>query len=172
MKYALASFLCLTFAISPFALGEVANESQRLERLERAVELLQQRNAELEAEVKSLKKDRPAKPPPTLAEGKKSHFVPDSKSAVVEKTETTEEKKPVYVVPGASEMKLTLGGFIQMQYEAGDVLAFEGRFGSGAIDDRFRLRRARISLTGDFAENFDFKVEGEFEQSDVGLTIR
>src|SRR5207248_10008226 len=29
-----------------------------------------------------------------------------------------------------------------------------------------RLRRARINLTGDFAENFDFKVEGEFENSD------
>jgi phosphate-selective porin OprO/OprP len=59
-----------------------------------------------------------------------------------------------------------------MQYEAGDAFAFEGRFGSAAIDDRFRLRRARINLTGDFAEHFDFKVEGEFEQSDVGLTIR
>ena len=30
------------------------------------------------------------------------------------------------------------------------------------MKDRFRLRRARINLTGDFAENFDFKVEGDF----------
>src|SRR5205085_9048162 len=30
----------------------------------------------------------------------------------------------------------------------------------------FRLRRARINLTGQFAEQFDFKVEGEFENSD------
>ena len=173
MKYAVATtFFCLTFASAPFAFSEVASESQRLERLERAVELLQQRNAQLEAEVKSLKKEKSPKPAATLAEEKKSHFVPDSKSTGVEKTETTEEKKPVYVIPGASEMKLTLGGFIQMQYEAGDVFAFEGRFGSAAIDDRFRLRRARINLTGDFAEQFDFKIEGDFEQSDVGLTIR
>lgn len=172
MKYVTLALCFSLLAPASVVFGEKPTDSQRLERLERAVELLQQRNAELEAEVKSLKKDKSAKAPAPLAEEKKSHFVPDSKSAVVEKTETTEEKKPVYVIPGASEMKLTLGGFIQMQYEGGDVFAFEGRFGSAAIDDRFRLRRARINLTGDFAEHFDFKIEGEFEQSDVGLTIR
>jgi phosphate-selective porin OprO/OprP len=173
VKYAIAvPLFCLTFATVPFALSEVTNEAERLERLERAVELLQQRNAQLEAEVKSLKKERSPKPPATLAEEKKSHFVPDSKSAVAEKTETTEEKKPIYVVPGASEIKLTLGGLLQVHWEGGDVFAFEGRFGSAAIKDRFRLRRARINVTGDFAENFDFKLEGEFAQSDEALTIR
>jgi phosphate-selective porin OprO/OprP len=164
-------FLCFCFAVSPAAFAETRSDSERLERLERAVELLQKRNAELEAEVKSLKNEKPA-PPKSMSSEKRSHFVPDSKSVVADKTETTEEKKPLYVIPGASEIKLALGGFIQMQYEAGDVFAFEGRFGSAAIDDRFRLRRARINLTGDFAEHFDFKIEGEFEQSDVGLTIR
>ena len=174
MKFVVAIlFLFFTFAFSPFAFSEVANEAERLERLERAVELLQKRNAELEAEVKSLKKERSsAKAPAPLAEEKRSRFAPENKSAVIEKTETVEEQKPVYVIEGGPELKLTLGGFIQMQYEGGDVFAFEGRFGSAAIDDRFRLRRARINLTGDFAEQFDFKMEGEFEQSDVGLTIR
>jgi hypothetical protein len=37
--------------------AETSSESERLEKLERAVEQLQQRNSELEAEVKSLKKD-------------------------------------------------------------------------------------------------------------------
>ena len=165
----LVSALCFgAFALSGFA-AEAKTDSERLEKLERAVELLQKRNAELEQEVKSLKKEKPSAP--TLSETKRSRFVPDSKS-YVEKTETTVEKKPVYVVPGASEIKLMLGGFLQTQYEAGDVFAFEGRFGSGAIKDRFRLRRARINVTGDFAEQFDFKLEGEFAQSDVGLTVR
>ena len=53
-----------------------------------------------------------------------------------------------------------------MNLEDGAVSAFEGRFGQTALQDRFRLRRARINLTGDFAENFDFKVEGDFENSD------
>src|SRR5207244_1212868 len=77
-----------------------------------------------------------------------------------------EAKLPVYVQQAGSEIKLVLGGFIQINFEDGDVSAFEGRFGQTALKDRFRLRRARINLTGDFAENFDFKIEGDFEQND------
>jgi phosphate-selective porin OprO and OprP len=159
------------FTLTPFAREASAaqSDSERLEKLERAVELLQQRNAELEREVSSLKKQKSSAT--ALSPEKRSKLVPDSRSAV-EKTETLEDKRPIYVVPGASELKLALGGFIQTQYEAGDVFAFEGRFGSAAIDDRFRLRRARINVVGDFAEQFDFKLEGEFAQSDVTLTVR
>lgn len=162
--------LCLVALPFQSAIAETKSDSERLEKLERAVELLQKRNAELEQEVRSLKKPNPSAP--VLSKEKRSRFVPDAKEAVVEKTETTEEKKPIYVVPGASEIKLTLGGLLQSQYEAGDVSAFEGRFGSGAIDDRFRLRRMRINVTGEFAEQFDFKLEGEFAQTDTALTVR
>ena len=158
--------------------AETKSDAERLEKLERAVELLQKRNAELEQEVHSLKREKSSGPatasapaPHPLKEEQRSRFTPDSKSDV-EKTEVKEEKKPLFVLAGASEIKLALGGFLQTQFEGGDVFAFEGRFGSGAIDDRFRLRRARINLTGDFADQFDFKVEGEFEQSDVSLTVR
>ena len=159
------SFLCFVILSCHTAAAETKSDSERLEKLERAVELLQKRNTELEAEVKSLKHQKSAPPAPLNAE-KRSHFVPDSKSAVVEKTETVEEKKPVFVVPGAAEYKLTLGGYIQANFEAGDVSAFEGRFGLTALKDRFRLRRARINLSGDYKEQFEFKVEGDFEQSD------
>ncbi len=77
-----------------------------------------------------------------------------------------EEKLPVYVQQRGPELKLVLGGFIQINFEDGDVSAFEGRFGQTAIKDRFRLRRARLNLTGDYAEQFDFKLEGDFGQSD------
>ena len=157
--------LCFSLVASPTAFAETKSDSERLEKLERAVELLQKRNAELEQEVKSLKKEKPSAPAPLSTE-KRSRFVPDSKSAVVEKTETVEEKKPVYVVPGAAEYKLTLGGYIQANFEAGDVSAFEGRFGLTALKDRFRLRRTRINLSGDYKEQFEFKVEGDFSQSD------
>lgn len=173
VRFAIWALALGAFALTPFAAETSAaqSDSERLEKLEKAVELLQQRNAELEREVSSLKKQKSSAT--VLSPEKRSKFVPDPKS-YVEKSETTEEKKPVYVVPGASEIKLTLGGFIQAQYEGGDVSAFEGRFveGAGANKDRFRLRRARINLTGDFAEQFDFKVEGEFEQSDLGITVR
>ena len=38
------------------------------------------------------------------------------------------------------------------------------------IKDRFRVRRARITITGDYTEHFDFKVEGDFAFNDVNTT--
>jgi len=137
------------------------SESDRLQKLERAVEQLQKRNAELEKEVSSLKKQSTSEPGAT---GKRKTVVTYDGKSYVEKS--VEEKPQIYVPPRASEFRLVLGGYIQMNLEDGAVSAFEGRFGQTALKDRFRLRRARINLTGDFAENFDFKVEGEFENSD------
>src|SRR5206468_4786143 len=138
-----------------------ASESDRLEKLERAVEQLQKRNAELEAEVRSLKKETAAVP-----EGKFKTKVTYDGKTYVEKAAPQSEKPPLFVQQRGPELKLVLGGFIQANVESGDAFAFNGNFGQTAINDRFRLRRARINLTGDFAEQFDFKIEGDFEQSD------
>ena len=143
-------------AIQPLT-AQSASESDRLEKLERAVEQLQKRNTELEAEVSSLKKQQAA----VVPEGKmKTKIISEGKTKVVE------EKLPIYVQQRGSEIKLVLGGFIQFNFEDSDAFAFNGNFGQSAIDDRFRLRRARVNLTGDFAEQFDFKVEGDFGQND------
>jgi phosphate-selective porin len=141
------------------------SESERLQKLERAVEQLQKRNAELEQEISSLKKQT-VSAPQSGTEGKTKTKVTYDGKTYVEKSVAVEEKPGVFVTPRGTEFKLVLGGFIQMNLEDGAVSAFEGRFGKTALQDRFRLRRARINLTGDFAENFDFKVEGDFEQSD------
>jgi len=164
------ALLLLLFSLIhlPLQAADLSAE-ERLRALEKAVEGLQQRNAELEREVSNLKRQKSSTT--ALNPEKRSKFLPDSKSDV-EKTETTEEKKPIYVVPAGAEFKLALGGLLQTQYEGGDVSAFEGRFGSAAIDDRFRLRRMRINVTGDFAEKFEFKLEGEFAQSDTAITVR
>src|SRR6266404_4431418 len=154
----------ILLAVQPLA-AQTTSDSERLQKLERAVEQLQKRNAELEQEISSLKKQTSFAPLLSPA-GKSKTLVTSDGKTYVEKAVVEEEKKPVYVVPGGPEIKLVLGGFIQANFEDGDVSAFEGRFGLTALKDRFRLRRARINLTGDFAENFDFKVEGDFEQSD------
>lgn len=147
------------------SVAQTSSDTQRLEKLERAVEQLQKRNAELEDEVHSLKK-RLASAPEVDANGnQQSKAAPDGK-ALLEKPIVTEEKPPVFVVQRGPEIKLTLGGYIQMNFEDGAVSAFEGRFGLTALKDRFRLRRARLNLTGDFAEKFDFKVEGDLENTD------
>ena len=151
--------LLLLATVGPLA-AATASESDRLEKLERAVEQLQKRNAELEAEVSSLKGKQTA----VIPEGKMKTKIISEGKTYVEKV--VEEKLPLYVQQRGPELKLVLGGFIQVNFEDGDVSAFEGRFGQTAIDDRFRLRRARINLTGDYAEQFDFKMEGDFGQSD------
>jgi len=141
--------------------AQAASDSARIEKLERAVELLQKQNAELKAEVKSLK----SKDTASVSDAKFKTKVTYDGKTYVEKA-VPEEKPPVYVQQRGPELKLVLGGYVQINFEDGDVSAFEGRFGQTALKDRFRLRRARINLTGDFAEQFDFKVEGDFENSD------
>src|SRR5213595_3993338 len=156
-----ASLAAIVVLITQPLRAQSSSDTARLEKLERAVELLQKQNAELKAEVKSLKSKETASVP----DGKfKKKVIYDGKT-YVEKA-VVEEKPPVYVQQRGPELKLVLGGFIQTNFEDGDVSAFEGRFGQNALKDRFRLRRARIGLTGDFAENFDFKIEGDFENSD------
>jgi phosphate-selective porin len=138
-------------------------DAERLQRLENAVKQLQQRNAELESEVHQLKGRSPLAP---VFGPEKTPAAGNDNKAVF----SAPSPPPVDVHPGGSEYKLTLGGYIQANFEDGDVSAFEGRFGATALKDRFRLRRARISLTGDFAEQFDFKIEGDLEQSDAAIT--
>jgi phosphate-selective porin len=157
--------LCFLFGPPSRAADSPAkSDAERLQNLEKAVRQLQERNSELEDEVRQLKKREPFAPAlpstqRTIAPGN------DNKAVFSAPAPPT-----VDVHPGASEYKLTLGGYIQANFEGGDVAAFEGRFGATALKDRFRLRRARISLTGDFAEQFDFKIEGDLEQSDAAIT--
>src|SRR6266704_6124485 len=147
----------ISLAAQPLG-AQTASESERLQKLERAVELLEKRNAELQSEVSSLKAQQAA----VVPEGKMKTKIISEGKTYVEKV----EELPVYVQQRGPELKLVLGGFIQTNFEDGDVLAFQGNFGQTALKDRFRLRRARIGMTGDFAENFDFKIEGDFEQND------
>src|SRR6266704_5792593 len=151
----------ISLAAQPLS-GQTSSESERLQKLERAVELLAKRNAELQSEISSLKAQQAA----VVPEGKMKTKIISEGKTYVEKAVVEEAKVPVYVQQAGSELKLVLGGFIQTNFEDGDVSAFEGRFGKTALKDRFRLRRARIGMTGNFAENFDFKIEGDFENSD------
>jgi len=165
MKFRILSAVvvfCVSSLISvPLRAADPPSEAERLRNLENAVRQLQERNAELENEVRELKsKGGPFRP---MLSGPEQKAVAGSESKAVF---TAPPPPPVDVHPGGSEYKLTLGGYIQMNFEDGDVSAFEGRFGLTALKDRFRLRRARINLTGDFAEQFEFKIEGDFENSD------
>src|SRR5207302_11460908 len=84
------------------------SESERLQKLERAVEQLQKRNVELEQEVAGLKKEAAVAPAGRM----KTKVTYDGKT-YVEKAVVEEPKAPIYVQQSGSELKLVLGGFIQ-----------------------------------------------------------
>src|SRR2546430_4519339 len=149
----------ISLAAQPLG-AQTSSDSERLQKLERAVDLLEKRNAELQSEISSLKAQQAA----VVPEGKMKTKITSEGKTYVEKV--VEEKPPIYVQQRGSEIKLVLGGFIQVNFEDSDAFAFQGNFGLSEIKDRFRLRRARVNLTGDFAEQFDFKVEGDFGQGD------
>ncbi|MEY2486045.1 MAG: phosphate-selective porin OprO and OprP [Verrucomicrobiota bacterium] len=157
------SFTFVFFASTalPLVAADPQSDSERLQNLEKAVRQLQERNAELEKEVRQLRpKSGPFAPILSGPEGKAT--AGNDNKAVF----TATPAPLVDVHPGGAEYKLTLGGYLQLNSESGDVSAFEGRFGDNSLKDRFRLRRARVTLTGDFEEQFDFKVEGDFGQGD------
>ena len=131
--------------LSSAALTAPAADADRLRRLEEAVRILQSQNAQLTHEIRALKH-------PAVTGG-------ECKAGV--------EAPTVVVKPAGPEVKLVLGGFIQANGDFGNVSAFEGRFpGLNQTKDRFRLRRARINVSGEFAEDFDFKLEGDFALGD------
>jgi phosphate-selective porin OprO and OprP len=136
------------------------SEPERIQKLEEAVRQLQQEKEELKREVNLLKgTTTKAGPAP-------------SGNWLTEVTSPT--NRTPFVLPLGKELKLKLGGFIQANGEFGDPGSFEGNFsdnpagapGHVPINDRLRLRRARINVSGDILEQFDFKMEGDFAQSD------
>ena len=96
----IALFASVLAAIQPLT-TQSASESDRLEKLERAVEQLQKRNAELEAEVSTLKKRTAAVP-----EGKFKTKVTYDGKTYVEKHPPTRGRG----APGAGRGDAPLGG--------------------------------------------------------------
>lgn len=61
------------------------------------------------------------------------------------------------VLPAGKTKKLSLGGYLQMQGETGGTP--DNRFPD---NDRFLIRRARLTVKGEFAEDIDFTFQSEF----------
>jgi phosphate-selective porin OprO and OprP len=68
---------------------------------------------------------------------------------------TFSEAQIIVVKPAGKEPVLKIGGLLQVQADVGD--RGDSRFTTG--DDRFYLRRARLNASGNFLEDFDFKLE-------------
>ncbi len=71
------------------------------------------------------------------------------------------------VTVGGKEARLQIGGLVQFQGEFGD--AGDARY-SPDNNDRLLLRRVRLGVSGEFLEDFDFKVEAEYAGASIALT--
>lgn len=151
--------LCAAFlmpAICATTLAATPTVEERLQALETGY-------AELKAENARLRELLAGKTPPATPGVPAAPAVPAVAAATPAPVAVN---VPATVVAAGKEAKLTLGGFIQGQYESGAAgdLRFAG------VDDRFYFRRARLSVTGSFAENFDFRVEADFGANSLGAS--
>ena len=154
--------------------AETSSESERLEKLERAVEQLQQRNSELEAEVKSLKKER-AIGAATPAEGpSRRKIFSDGKTYVeqsvpIEKSAASKWKLSTPI----TELELFGDARLRYEYRGGETddnspLArpAPGVAGRNDWQERDRERyRLRLGLRGTLLDDWFFGVRLETGQN-------
>ena len=143
------------------------DESDRLQKLEQAVQELQQRNAQLESEVKSLKKDRDVFAAAAApAEGPTKKKIAYDGKTYVEK-EVPAEKS------AADKWKLSLP-LTELEIYGDVRLRYEYRGGEGADNtnipgdwqERKRERyRLRLGLRGTLADDWFFGVRLETSQN-------
>jgi Putative porin len=161
MKFVLppvcAGLLAGTFLAMQPLCAQTPSESDRIEKLERAVDQLQQRNAQLEAEVKSLKKEADSAAAPVSAER------PTKKQVTYDGKTYVEKEIPVQKA-AANKWKLStpiseleLFGDIRFRYE----------YRGGQTDDDSPLARTAPGVAG-----HDDWLERERERYRIRLGLR
>jgi cell division protein FtsB len=159
--------------------AQTSSESERLQKLERAVEQLQQRNAQLEAEVATLKK-HPAPAPVVAGEGKtKTEISYDGKTYVeksvpVEKSSADKWKLSTSI----SEMELYGDVRLRYQYNGGETdntpVAPPGAGVAGTHDWQEREReryRLRVGLRGTLLDDWFFGLRLETNASNRSTNV-
>jgi hypothetical protein len=122
-----------------------------MQKMENAILQLQQQNQELRQEIQKSKTDA---------------AVSDYYYNKVDQSASNSWAS--FVSPFAKDKKFVLGGYIQANAEFGNVDAYRGSLpgGPNGVNNRFRLRRARLGAWGDLNDDFDFKIMGDFAQGD------
>ncbi len=153
--------------------AQSSSESERLEKLERAVEQLQQRNTELEAEVKSLKKERAIAAAPAGRESK-GKVVSDGKGYVEKSVpvENTSASKWKLSTP-ITELELYGDARLRYEYRGGEsdddspvAGRAAGTAGRNDWQERDRERyRIRLGLRGTLLDDWFFGVRLETSQN-------
>jgi putative porin len=152
--------------------AQSASDSARLEKLEHAVELLEKQNAQLQAEINSLKSKHSAPAPAAVAEGKtKSQVTYDGKS-YVEKLVPDLGGSKWKLFPAITELELFGDARLRYEYRGGRTddtpvaAPSPGVAGTHDWQERERERyRLRIGLRGTVLDDWFFGLRLETSSS-------
>src|SRR5216110_910313 len=146
--------------------AQSASDTARIEKLERAVEMLEKQNTELQAEVKSLKSKRTAPAPTAVAEGKtKTEVTSDGKTYVEKLVPELVSAEKWKLFPAITELELF--GDLRLRYEyRGGRLPSNDPDHPNDWQERERERyRLRIGLRGTVLDDWFFGVRLETSAS-------
>ena len=147
--------------------AQSASDTARIEKLERAVEMLEKQNTELQAEVKSLKSKRGTAPAPTaVAEGKtRTEVTSDGKTYVEKLVPELQGGEKWKLFPAITELELF--GDVRLRYEyRGGRLPSEDSPHPNDWYERERERyRLRLGLKGTVLDDWFFGVRLETSSS-------
>src|SRR4030095_7544631 len=119
LRAAGASLAAIVLLSAQSLRAESSSDAARLEKLEHAVELLQQQNTQLQAEIKSLKSKRSEPASAAVAEGKtKSQVTYDGKN-YVEKLVPDSGGSKWKLFPAITELELFRDARIRYEYRGG-----------------------------------------------------
>jgi hypothetical protein len=164
----LIAVVVVSACLSAYPAQSQTDEADRLQKLEKAVQDLQQRNAQLESEVKSLKKDRDA-----FAASAAAPAEGPTKKKVTYDGKTYVEKEVPVEKSAADKWKLSLP-LTELEIYGDVRLRYEYRAGQGADNsniprdwqERERERyRIRLGLRGTLADDWFFGVRLETSQN-------
>jgi hypothetical protein len=152
--------------------AQSSSDTARIEKLERAVEMLEQQNAELKAEVSSLKKHTASEP--VAGEGKTKTKITDDGKTYVEKNVPVEKSSTDKWKLSSSISELELYGDVRLRYnyvggQTDDTpVAAPGAGVAGTHDWQEREReryRIRLGLRGTLLDDWFFGVRLETNAS-------
>ncbi len=143
--------------------AQAASDTARIEKLERAVELLEKQNAELKAEVSSLKKHS-APAPAAVAEGKTKKQVPYEGKNYVEKLVPDLGGSKWKLFPAITELELF--GDMRFRYEyRGGRTPSDGPNPNDWQERERERYRLRLGLRGTLLDDWFFGVRLETSAS-------
>jgi hypothetical protein len=145
--------------------AESASDSARLEKLERAVELLEKQNAQLQAEINSLKSKHSEPAPAAVAEGKTKTQVTSDGKNYVEKLVPDLGGSKWKLFPAITELELF--GDVRLRYEyRGGRLPGNDPDHPNDWQERERERyRLRLGLRGTLMDDWFFGLRLETSAS-------